>query len=151
MSKFAFAWRCYADLQQHALQSHRIGDCSWGLEQGLDYLIAAISSDTVPVNPQILEANLKRAMASSSRLERAHSSARRTWLQPRSGTASIDNEVEASAALNKIAQVVTGSVEQQILFKTGLGYSDAEIAHEFASTPNAIRIRLLRLRRKLAA
>jgi hypothetical protein len=103
MSKFAFAWRCYADLQQHALQSHRIGDCSWGLEQGLDYLIAAISSDTVPVNPQILEANLK------------------------------------------------GSVEQQILFKTGLGYSDAEIAHEFASTPNAIRIRLLRLRRKLAA
>ena len=150
MSKFAFAWRCYADLQQGAVRSHRSGDSLWGIERGLDYLIAAVSSDTVPTDPQTLEANVRRAMASGSRLERAHSSAMRKWLLPRNISASLEDEVDARAALGKIAHTMD-SVEQQILFRTGLGYSDAEIAQEVVSTPNAVRIRLLRMRRRLAA
>jgi hypothetical protein len=150
MSKFDFAWRCYKNLQQRALDSQCLGDSSWGIERGLDYLIAAIGSDTVPQNPQTLEANLKRAMASGSRRERAHSSSLKTWLVSREA-ASIESEVDATAALARIVNAVAGPIDQQILYKTSLGYSDAEIAADLASTSGAIRARISRLRRKLAA
>jgi hypothetical protein len=150
MSKFDFAWHCYENLQRRALHSRRTGDCSWGIDRGLDYLIAAIGSDTVPQNPQTLEANLKRAMASGARLERAHLSSLKTWLVLREA-ASMESEVDATAALARIVNAVTGPIDRQILYKTSLGYTDVEIAAHLTSTSGAIRIRLSRLRRKFAA
>jgi hypothetical protein len=149
MSNEDHAWLRYADLQQRSGKVQQFNDYTWGIESALNYLLSVIQSGTIPSNLADLDASLNRAIASGARLHRSRSLALKTWVLP-PDSVSTGAAAEARMALVRIGCAVK-EADQTILIDAGLGYTDREIANRHASTPGAIRVRLSRLRRKLAA
>jgi hypothetical protein len=148
MSNEDYAWLRYADLQQRSANLQQFSDYSWGIESALNYLLSIIQSGIVP-NTTDLEVSLNRAIASGARLHRSRALARSTWVLP-VDSASTTAGAEARIELKRIGRTVR-EADQAIFIDVALGYTDRQIANRHASTPGAIRVRLLRLRRKLAA
>lgn len=147
MPEHDLAWSRYADLQQQNQQSQHLNDHTWGNESALNWLLASIANGTVPSNPAELDAALKRAIASGGRLRRSRSSMLRRWAVE-SNAAVAHNPAEANIELAQIERSVEAG-EASILFDAANGYTPREIAHRCASTPGAVRVRLMRLRRRL--
>lgn len=166
MSSNDHVWLRYAELQQRSRNTSQFSDYASGLECALDYLLHAIETGTVPPDPAVLEAALKRAIASGARLHRSRSLALKTWVTPPESM-STNAVAEARLEIARIGCTVKedgevlvdaghGCTDRQIadrkvLLDAGFGYFDREIADRHASTPGAIRVRLSRLRLKLAA
>ena len=148
MSSLDPAWLRYADLQERSRKTPHLNDYTWGIEAALNYLLKAIENGTVPSDPAVLDAALDRVIASRARLRRSHSLSCRKWMQPNE-SASIDASAEANVELARIERTVKPT-DKEILFDAGAGYTDREIAGRNSSTPGAIRVRLSRLRLKLA-
>jgi DNA-directed RNA polymerase specialized sigma24 family protein len=151
MSNDDHAWLRYAELQQRSRNVSYFGFSGyvWGIECALNYLLNVIEAGTVPPDPPDLEAALNRAIASGARLHRSRSLALKTWVLP-PDSMSTNASVEAKIELARIGCAVK-EADEKILLDAGLGYTDREIANRHASTPGAIRVRLSRLRLKLAA
>lgn len=148
MTIIDYAWLRYADLQQRSRKAEELNDYSWGIEAALNYLLRVLETGTVPFNQSDLDAALSRAIASGARLRRSRSLAQRTWLVP-PDSLSTNSAAEASIELDRIGRDVK-EADGEILLDAGFGYTDREIASRHASTPGAIRVRLSRLRVKLA-
>lgn len=144
-----YAWLRYTDLQERSEKAHYLNDYAWGIESALNYLLNAIETGTVPSNPAVIDAALNRAIASGARLRRSRSLALKKWVLP-AESMSTNGAAEARIELARIGSAVS-EADEKILLDTGLGYTDREIANRQASTPGAIRVRLSRLRHKLAA
>lgn len=149
MSTADHAWLRYAELQQRSRNVERLSDYSWGLESGLNSLLKSVETGAIPSEPADLDAALTRAIASGARLCRSHSLALRTWLPPPESS-SINTAAEARIELTEIENSLS-SADRDLLIDAALGYSDREIAALCESTPGAVRVRLSRLRAKLAA
>jgi hypothetical protein len=145
MSNSDYAWLRYAELQLRSRKSQNFNDYAWGIESALNFLLNAVETGTVPSNPADLDAALSRAIASGARLCRSRSLAVKKWVLPSELIST--HTAEANIELAWIA----GAVKGKILLDAGLGYTDREIANRHASTPGAVRVRLSRLRLKLAA
>ena len=143
-----YAWLRYASLQQRSSKAYNFNDYAWGIECALNYLLNAIESGTVPSNPLDLDVTLSRAIASGARLYRSRSLTLKKWVLP-AESMSTSAVAEARIEIARIGNTVK-EYEKQILLDAGFGYTDREIADRHASTPGAVRVRLSRLRLKLA-
>jgi hypothetical protein len=146
MSNIDEAWLRYAELQQRSSNTPYLNDFTWGIECALDYLLHAIQTDTVPLD---LDEAIKRTIASGSRRQRSRSLTLKTWMAPPESN-STSALAEARLGLERIRTTVKDA-DRRVLFDAGFGYTDREIADRHGSTPGAIRVRLSRLRLKLAA
>lgn len=148
MSNSDYAWLRYAELQQRSKKSQNFNDYTWGIESALNFLLNAVETDTIPSSPTDLDAALNRAIASGARLCRSRSLTLKKWVLP-SDLISTHAAAEANIELARVGSAVK-EADGKILLDAGLGYTDREIADRNASTPGAIRVRLSRLRLKLA-
>jgi DNA-directed RNA polymerase specialized sigma24 family protein len=149
MSNSDYAWLRYAELQQRSRKGQDLNDYTWGIESGLNFLLNAVETGNIPPNPADLDAALNRAIASGARLFRSRSATLKKWVLP-SEFVSSHTAAEANIELARIEDAIK-EAERKILLDAGLGYTDREIADRHASTPGAVRVRLSRLRVKLAA
>jgi DNA-directed RNA polymerase specialized sigma24 family protein len=120
------------------------------MEAGMTHLLDAIATDTVPADPKELQATLNRTIASAARLHRSRAavlSYNRPIDEPPTADATA---AEASIELMRIVGLVSSN-DGGLLVDAGLGYTDREIAQRRGSTPGAIRVRISRLRLKIAA
>jgi DNA-directed RNA polymerase specialized sigma24 family protein len=145
-----YPWAYYADLQDRSRKSARLTPYWWGMEAGMTYLLNAIATDTVPADPKELEATLNRTIASAARLHRSRATAH-SYNRPIDEPATADAAAaEARIELLRIVRLVSTN-DAGLLVDAGLGYTDREIAMRRGSTPGAIRVRISRLRLKIAA
>jgi DNA-binding NarL/FixJ family response regulator len=145
-----YPWRYYADLQGLSSKLFRVSGYTWGIDRALSFLLEAITTNSVPRDPDELVAVLNRVIASEARLSRSHAAALIKFA-PVAEPASVDDAAtEARIELMRIVKLV-GANDSSLMMDVGLGYADREIAGRRNSTPGAVRIRLSRLRLKLAA
>jgi DNA-directed RNA polymerase specialized sigma24 family protein len=145
-----YPWPYYADLQQRSRKLSRINNYAWGIDRALHFLLDAIANDTVPSDPDHLVAALNRVIASEARLNRSHAAALIKYVPVPKPDAADDAAAEARIELTRIVRLVSAE-DKNLIIDTGLGYADREIAARQNSTPGAVRVRLSRLRLKLAA
>ncbi len=139
----------HAELQMRAARAQCLNDYSSGIESALNCLLKAIETGTVPSDPVVLEVALKRAIASGARLHRSRSLALKKWVLPPESISTSAAAV-ANIELGRIGRTIKHP-DEEILIDAAFGNTDREIAGRHASTPGAIRVRLSRLRLKLAA
>jgi DNA-directed RNA polymerase specialized sigma24 family protein len=148
MANHDYAWLRYADLQQRSEKLQRVNGYAWGIESALNHLLNAIETSSIPSNPADLDAALSRAIASGARLRRSRSAALKKWVLPPESM-STAAAAEANIELARIRGTIK-KADEGIVLDASYGYTDREIANRHASTPGAIRVRLSRLRVKLA-
>jgi DNA-directed RNA polymerase specialized sigma24 family protein len=127
-----------------------MSDYAWGIERALLFLLDAIATDTVPSNPDDLVAALNRVIASEARLHRSHDAALVKFAPQAEPPSADDAAAEARIEITRVLRLVSAN-DQSLIIDAGLGYADREIADRRSSTPGAVRVRLSRLRLKLAA
>ena len=145
-------WPFYADLQELCDKLTQITGYTWGIERALCFLVDAIATRTVPSDPDELVTALNRTIASEARLTRSHAAALRKC-SPILETASAEHPAaEARLELTRIIRLVSNNdADANVIADAALGYVDHEIAARRNSTPGAVRVRLSRIRLKLAA
>jgi DNA-binding NarL/FixJ family response regulator len=146
----AYPWPCYADLQERGRKHRRIDGYAWGLERAQHFLLNAIAAGTVPAHPAELEVALKRVIASEARRHRSQTAARVKLTPVQESPGSDSPAAEARIELARIAQLVSVN-DENILSDVGLGYADREIALRRDLTAGGVRVRLSRVRVRLAA
>lgn len=145
-----YPWAYYAELQNRSSKLKRLTPFWWGMEAGMAYLLEAIAAGTVPADPNELVATLNRTIASAARLDRSRA-ATLSYNKPVDGPPTTDDvAAEARIELTRIIRLV-GNRGQNVLVDAGLGYTDREIALRHGLTPGAVRVRISRLRLKIAA
>lgn len=150
MTESVDPWAYYARLQQRSAKLTRLDPYWWGLESALAYLLHAIADGVVPKEKAALEGTLRRTIASGARLFRSRAAALMDFGQETDGEPAPASGFEARSELRRIVRLVS-SADQDVLIETGLGFSDREIAQHQDTTSGAVRVRLSRLRLKLAA
>lgn len=150
MTNECYPWPYYAELQLRSRKLPRMSDYWWGIERGLEYILNAIETGTVPANPDDLVETLNRTIASGARLNRSHSAALLKYAPLTEHALNGAAAAEARIEFNKILRGVS-EADAKTLTDAGYGYTDREIAGRRGSSAGAIRVRLSRLRLKLAA
>ena len=144
-----YAWQRYEELQKRAMDSLHVNNYSWGIESALSFLLKTIETGTVESEPATLDVAIGRSISSGARLQRSRALRLKTSASPPEST-STSGLAEAIIELKRIGRSVKQR-DGEILREAAYGYTDREIAGRHASTPGAIRVRLSRLRLKLAA
>jgi DNA-directed RNA polymerase specialized sigma24 family protein len=157
MTLLTYPWGAYARLQAELstiADSHR----SWGAEAGLDYFVAAIDAGQ-PVNPDQIQratqTGLRRERYRAALVLQKHSgSLRRDRLTGKltPGEPSVDPQpdLEVRSAIQS-AHHQLPPAGRALLESLVAGDEYAEIASELGVTEAALRVRLSRLRRQIAA
>lgn len=144
-----YAWQRYEELQKRAMDSLHVNNYSWGIESALSFLLKAIEAGTIESDPATLDLAIDRSISSGARLQRSRAMTLKTSARPLE-SASTSGLAEAIIELKRITRSVKNR-DREILIETACGYTDREIAGRHASTPGAVRVRLSRLRLKLAS
>lgn len=134
-------WGAYARLQQTLERRRRVDDRTWGLEAGLNRLLSA--------EPPA-EEDVDRAILSESRKERYRTELRRTYPSDDPSKGTLQHTLDTRQRFRRIQARVT-AMEWAILRAVAEGYTYKEIASFAKVSPGALRVRVLRLRRTLAA
>jgi DNA-directed RNA polymerase specialized sigma24 family protein len=114
------------------------------------YLLEAIGAGTAPADPDELMAAVNRAIASGARLHRSRATALSCNEPIYEPPIACDRVAEARIELTRIIRLISSN-DKAALFDAGLGYTDREIAQRRGSTPGAVRVRISRVRLKIAA
>jgi hypothetical protein len=141
MPEFRDRWGAYARLQEKLARRGRVDDRTWGLEAGLNRLLAA----GLPA-----EEDLHRTIRSESRKERHRTKLRRTYLTDEASTGMLEHVVAARRRLRGIESRFPAN-DWILLRAVGEGHTYEEIARIAKVSPGALRARVLRLRRTLVA
>jgi DNA-binding NarL/FixJ family response regulator len=150
MTNYAYPWPYYADLQQRSAKLTRLSDYWWGMERGMVYLLDAIAAGTVPSDPDELVSILNRTIASAARAHRSRSGTLAYYTPIAEPPSFDDTAAEARIKLTRAMRLVS-SRDGDMLVDAGFGFTDREIAERHGLTPGAVRVRISRLRLKLAA
>jgi hypothetical protein len=142
MMNLPYPWDLYASLQAKLARRQQVDDRSWGLEAGLDHLLAE------PNRPPS-EEKLDRTVRSENRRERYRAQLRRVHLALEDCEADLEGEVAARQAL-RAAQVQVADEDWALLYAVGEGRDYGELAAARGVSAGHLRVRVLRLRRGLA-
>lgn len=140
MSKLAYPWNEYAALQDALAKSHRVDDQAWGLEGGLNSLLAA---------PCPNEGSSRVAVENGSR--KARNRARLLRVRGRDDTPAAQPEVALDAF--RQLRAVPNCVSQDdwaLLSAVAEGRSYEEVAAVRGVSPASLRVRVVRSRRVAA-
>jgi hypothetical protein len=147
MAELPFPWCIYADHQSKAARCGRIGDKSWGIENGLTNFLTAVESSSVPANPDEFRRRVDRAVATGSWVERNRARLRRKYLQ-QDPEPNAERQMLARASLAEI-RVSVSAAEWALLIAQAAGLAAHEIAVAPGATAGSIRTRTARLRARL--
>jgi hypothetical protein len=140
MSDLPTSWRVYARIQERLARRSYVDDHAWGLEEGLNGLVAGeISTDQ----------HADRAVESASRKERHQGNLRRIHLAVANDSMSPESAIDARLRLRVARSQVTNR-DWMLLRALGYGYEYSELAAASRMTAGALRARICRLRRVLA-
>lgn len=121
----------------------RVTDRSWGIENGLNKFLTAVSTDSIPEDQTEFRSGVDRAVATGSWVERNHGRLRRKYLRPSQENA--EKRAIARVRLAEIRRSVSAAEWSLLLAATaGVGY------HEMSDlTAGSARTRVARLRARL--
>jgi hypothetical protein len=136
MAELPLPWSAYLRLQSQLDHNICIDDRNWGLEAGLNRILAA------PVST-VSDDDVTRAVSSEARRERNRAVLRRKYLVQCEETRDPRKMLEARSNLRAIRSLVSSS-DWAVLLALGEGSEYRELG---ASGP--LRVRVLRLRRDL--
>lgn len=140
MLELQHPWGAYALLQEHLAHRHYVNDKTWGLEAGMNRLLAGELSG---------EDDVDRAVRSESRKERHRTQLRRVHLAVEDSTEDPENALEARERLRLVEAQVTAAEDWALLLAVGEGHEYEEIATGANVASGTLRSRVLRLRRTL--
>jgi hypothetical protein len=132
----------YARLQNNLRREYQVGDRSWGIEAGMDYILE------LAIGAPPAEDDVKKVIATASRRER-HRGARRDPLLDDIATAHPDGALTARRELAAIRQKV-GNNNWGLLAVVGIGSSYKDISAAMSLSAGLIRVKVTRLRASLA-
>ncbi len=143
MNELDSFWRTYARLQMQSRRYSRVDATAWGLEAGLDHLLASYGNDN-----QNRESAADRAAELGRARERYRAKLRDRYCDAHevSGPAALlDNRARLRRVLSR---AVPG--DRRILLAVGFGHDSETIARLVSKTPEAVRQRIARLRSRAA-
>lgn len=143
MADLPFPWCVYAALQSKAAQCGRIVDRSWGIESGLNNLLMAVESGSVPENQAEFQRGIDRAVATGSWVERNHVRLRRKYLRPEPEY--THDRIPAHVRLAEI-RCSLSAAEWGLLMAVAAGVAYHELT---GMTAGSARTRVARLRARL--
>ena len=139
-------WGAYARQQQELSQKSQVDDKAWGLEAGLNLILATDPALNSPSQDAI-----DRAVASCARLERYRARLRAIHLNHEEPTGNADlKAIEALQSLQLIESRVADD-DWVLLCEVAEGNEYAEVAAHRDATAGSLRARVFRLRRSLMA
>lgn len=139
MSDLPHPWSAYSRLQSSLARRSYVDDEAWGLEAGLNGLVAGeISSDH----------DAERTIESASRKARHQATLRRIHVAVANASADPESAIDARLQLRSARSQVTAR-DWVLLRAVGEGYEYSELAIASRVTTGALRARICRLRRTL--
>lgn len=137
--KVSQRWDAYARLQRDLDRTRRVDSLAWGLEAGLDALLA----DDVSADP-----TGAMAVAAAARRERHRSATRRHRMAPSlDGMLETGPQLDARAELRIVERTVSES-DWYVLCAVGEGADYTSVAELLGVTAASLRVRVWRLRRR---
>ena len=134
-------WEAYLCLQSELDETNQVSNRSWGLEAGLDAILA--------VTPSAPPANLPTAMATTERRERHRARLRRTYQSALRPLVDQPTVVEARVDLEKVRRLLHAT-DWKLISSVAMGMDYQEIGRDIGATPSSLRIRVMRIRTSLA-
>lgn len=134
-------WEAYLRLQSELKATNQVNNRSWGLEAGLDAILA--------VAPFAPPANLPTGIATAERRERHRARLRRTYQSALRPLVDQPAVVEARVDIGKIRQLLHAS-DWKLISSVAMGMDYQEIGKDIGATPSSLRIRVMRIRASLA-
>ena len=134
-------WRIYMRLQEKLERTYKIDDYAWGLEQGLNRLLA----EKLPTLEEV-----ERTVKSASRKERYRQQLSRIFLTEEEPARNFVDAVDARRRLRLVKKAVTPG-DWSLLTARGEGYDYEEIAAVRKMGAGTLRARVLRIRRTFVA
>lgn len=135
------AWACYARVQQRLGSRTRIDDRAWGLEAEADQLLLDLLATD----------NAARAGQTAARRERYRASIRGRGYDHAAWCPGRPDDVAHARQHLRVMREAVGEDGWRLMLEVAAGHSYEEIATRFATTAGALRVRMLRWRRELAA
>jgi hypothetical protein len=144
MAELPHPWRLYAQLQSQLSRNFCVDDQVWGIEAGLDLILATPPDIPPPANDNIL-----RVVNSTRRREQRRSRLRLLYLRPDEDRPDLEQALFARSELRRITSQLHGR-DWYCCTLSPSGEDYAQVASKLKSKPGAVRVRVLRLRRQLA-
>jgi len=142
-----FLWGKYACLQAELRDKPSVGNRSWGIEAGLNRILSSVPLSN---DPSANDDDIERAVNNEQRRERHRAALRHLYLVTEEPGPHPETSLQARAELRLARAKVTKS-DWDLLSAVAIGHDYAEIAAAEPRTPGALRVRVLRLRREVAA
>ncbi len=130
-------WRVYAHLQNQASKARRADARSWGIEAGLNHLLAADNDETYAA-----------AIGATRRRETYREGIRRRMAEA-SEVVDPASSLDARLSLDALRRQIRPA-DWDLLCQVGIGMDYAEISPLHRCSPGALRVRVLRLRGSIA-
>ena len=147
MSNLQFPWGIYKEIQTEAARCDRITSRSWGIENGLNKFLAAVSSSSGTTDLQGFQNNVGRAIATGSWVERNRAQLRRKYLRQHPEP-DAEQRMLARGRLTETRRAVSAA-EWVLLVDLATGIPYHEIAADRGVTVGCLRTRICRLRSRL--
>lgn len=144
MADYPHQWRAYARLQTELARMDRVTPRSWGVEAGLNRSLVLGLGDPAAVN------EVDRARASGERRARYRAHLLRTGYDTPSRDEEPEDGLHARERLRAI-EAGMSSEDWQLLTAVAIGNDYRELAAASHGSEGALRVRVLRLRRRHAA
>jgi ATP/maltotriose-dependent transcriptional regulator MalT len=145
MTDLPYPWADYARLQIELINTHKINNRAWGLEEGLNHILFSEDMTNLPSQDDI-----DRVVKNQERCERNRAGLRAQHLQGDEEEESYDPQVtvDAQQELKLLKGRVTDR-DWELLCAVAAGYEYAEIAAQYKVCSGNLRTRVVRLRQKL--
>lgn len=137
-------WDAYLRLQSDLDATCQVSDWSWGLEAGLDAILAAVDKHEVKSEPT----DLKTIVASARRRERHRSRQRHIFAADLAPVPDEPARCDAHILLGHMRRI-SAIRDWQLISGVGVGMEYKAIAQMFGGTPGGLRVRMLRIRRDM--
>lgn len=141
-----YPWDLYFALQTKLQRSNKVDDASWGCEAALNRILSSDPACDSPIGTE----DIDRWARSERRRERHRADLRMTYLETEYDAAR-ERALQARQGLRAARRLVTDQ-EWALLYAVGEGWSYAQIAAKTGTgrSSGALRVRILRLRRRLS-
>jgi len=161
MAELPFPWDLYEEKQKQLMRSGRISSHTWGLETGLQKLLAGIEAGTVQPDTSRAQRDLETDISSASWSERNRTRLLRMYLLPlpeldpdpqRHPAVFFPVEVERRLSdrirLMEFRNRMTAA-EWVLVVRVAAGFSCRELAQRTGTPAGGVRTKLSRLRARL--
>jgi hypothetical protein len=136
-------WGAYMRLQSELDATTLVNNRSWGLEAGLDAILAVAPSDSVTP-----ASNLPTTIATAGRRDRHRARLRRmyqTVLRPCVDQPAV---IEARVEIGQVRRLLHAA-DWQLISSLATGMDYRAIGNDIGATPSSLRIRVMRIRDSL--